>query len=432
MAEIKRNKTDKNTIVCKIDDDGPRNPQRRNGMKLLLAGGLGMAGINGIAQAAQQNKTCVHHYNEFVDYRGAHQAGVITPDTKEAIFVAFNLSIVRPTQLQQLLQVLSERIAFLTHPQSLPRQKNDKLAPHESGFLGTQLEPDSLTITVSVGTSLFDNRFGLAKKKPNKLITMPRFPNDRLQPEWCGGDLMLQFCANSRESVIYALRDIMHYTGKQMMPLWKMDGFLPARDIDRHSTAINLFGFKDGSGNAPANDKKQMDDLVWVTAANNEPDWCVGGSYQAVRLIRFNLAFWDRTPLEDQENDFGRYKDTGAPIGMQHEMDDPKMNQDPHGDRILFDSHMRRAEPRIPERHVAKLRRRSFSYSGGVLPSGEVDMGLIFVAYQNDLKKGFIDTQNRLNGEPLERYIKPYGGGFYFVLPGVKSDRDYLGRALLG
>ncbi|WP_218838437.1 hypothetical protein, partial [Snodgrassella alvi] len=25
---------------------------------------------------------------------------------------------------------------------------------------------------------------------------------------------------------------------------------------------------------------------------------------------------------------------------------------------------------------------------------------------------GFIDTQNRLNGEPMERYIKPFGGGF--------------------
>ena len=116
---------------------------------------------------------------------------------------------------------------------------------------------------------------------------------------------------------------------------------------------------------------------------------------------------------------------------MQHEMDDPKMNSDPHGDRILFDSHMRRAEPRIPERHVAKLRRRSFSYSLGVLPNGQLDMGLIFVAYQNDLKKGFIDTQNRLNGEPMERYIKPFGGGFFFVLPGMAKENDYLGRLLL-
>lgn len=408
----------------------PANPSRRQGMKMLLAGGLGLTALKAGAAAIRTENDCIHNYNQSVDAFGAHQAGVITADTKEACFVAFNLTISRPEALQQLLQTLSQRIAFLTRPEQLRRHHNDKLPPAESGLLGTFLEPDSLTITVAVSATVFNQRFGLSKLKPRKLVSMSRFPNDKLQPQWCGGDISIQFCANSRESVLYALRDIVRHTSAQMIPLWKMDGFLPARDIDRHSTAINLFGFKDGTGNAPASDSQLMDELIWVTQANNEPDWCIGGSYQAIRLIRFNLAFWDRTPLEDQENDFGRYKSSGAPIGRRHEMDDPQMGKDPHGDRILFDSHMRRAEPRDPERHVAKLRRRSFSYSAGVLPSGELDMGLIFVAYQNDLKKGFIDTQNRLNGEPLERYITPFGGGYYFVLPGMKDQQDYLGRGL--
>lgn len=425
----------KNTLTHQSEtattaNDNPASPARRHGMKMLLAGSLGMTGL-GISNIASAAGTCSHDYNQAVDYWGRHQAGVITPDTKEAIFVAFNVTARDKTQLQQLLQLISQRIAFLTRPQSLSADKTDQLPPPESGLLGHNIAPDSLTITVAVGASLFDQRFGLAQQKPKKLIPMPRFPNDRLEKSWCGGDLSIQFCANSRESVIYALRDIIHHCNRYMVPLWKMDGFLPARDIDHHSTAINLFGFKDGTGNAAITDSKLMDELVWVTANNHEPAWCLGGSYQAIRLIRFNLEFWDRTPLEDQENDFGRYKSSGAPIGMKHEMDDPQMKRDPHGDRILFDSHMRRAEPRIPERHVAKLRRRSFSYSLGVLPSGQLDMGLIFVAYQNDLKKGFIDTQNRLNGEPLERYIKPFGGGFYFVLPGMARDNDYLGKQLL-
>lgn len=406
------------------------NPQRRQGMKILLAGSLGMASITS-SQSAKASNNCIHDYNQTVDYQGLHQAGVITPDTKEAIFVAFNITVTQKIQLQKLLQIISQRIAYLTRPQTLSIGKNDQLPPAESGMLGQHLSPDSLTVTIAVGHSLFDQRFGLSDKKPSKLIPMPRFPNDRLQKQWCGGDLSIQFCANSRESVIYALRDIISHTNKYMIPIWKIDGFLPARDIDNHTTAVNLFGFKDGTGNAANTDAAKMDELVWVTKANHEPAWCIGGSYQAIRLIRFNLEFWDRTPLEDQENDFGRYKHSGAPMGMKHEMDDPQMNKDPHGDRILFDSHMRRAEPRIPERHVAKLRRRSFSYSLGVLPSGQMDMGLIFVAYQNDLKKGFIDTQNRLNGEPLERYIKPFGGGFYFVLPGITKDNNYLGKKLL-
>ncbi|MFN6886449.1 deferrochelatase/peroxidase EfeB, partial [Proteus mirabilis] len=92
------------------------------------------------------------------------------------------------------------------------------------------------------------------------------------------------------------------------------------------------------------------------------------------------------------ENNFGRHRATGAPIGMKQEMDSPEFAQDPHGDRILFDSHMRRAEPRTPERYSAKLRRRSYSYSLGLTPSGQLDMGLVFVSFQNNLKKGFIDT----------------------------------------
>lgn len=411
-------------------EDNPASTTRRNSMKMLLAGGLGIASL-GTVKAANAAGNCTHDYNQAVDYWGSHQAGVITPDTKEAIFVVFNVTVKNKKELQQLFQRISQRIAYLTRPQTLTAGKNDQLPPAESGLLGHNLSPDSLTITLAVGASLFDQRFGLSQLKPKKLIPMPRFPNDRLEKAWCGGDLSIQFCANSRESVIYALRDLISHCNQYMVPVWKMDGFLPARDIDNHTTAINLFGFKDGTGNGSISDSKLMDELVWVTKNNQEPSWCLGGSYQAIRLIRFNLEFWDRTPLEDQENDFGRYKTSGAPIGMQHEMDDPKMNSDPHGDRILFDSHMRRAEPRIPERHVAKLRRRSFSYSLGVLPNGQLDMGLIFVAYQNDLKKGFIDTQNRLNGEPMERYIKPFGGGFFFVLPGMAKENDYLGRLLL-
>lgn len=409
--------------------DQPASPARRRGMKALLAGGLGMAALKANAAKTPASQ-CLHDYTQSVNAFGTHQAGVITPDTKEACFVVFNVTVNQLAPLQQLFQIISQRIAFLTQPEHLQAQHNDKLPPAESGILGTYLEPDSLTVTVSVSAQLFDQRFGLHAYKPKKLITMSRFPNDQLQPQWCGGDIAIQFCANSRESVLYALRDIIQHTNAYMIPLWKMDGFLPARDIDRKTTAVNLFGFKDGSGNASPADSHLMDELVWVTPANGEPAWCLGGSYQAIRLIRFNLSFWDRTPLEDQENDFGRYKNTGAPIGRKHEMDDPQLRQDPHGDRILFDSHMRRAEPRDPERHVAKLRRRSFSYSAGVLPSGELDMGLIFVSYQNDLKKGFIDTQNRLNGEPLERYITPFGGGYFFVLPGMQKPQDYLGRSL--
>ena len=53
------------------------------------------------------------------------------------------------------------------------------------------------------------------------------------------------------------------------------------------------------------------------------------------------------------------------------------------------------------------------------------------MSFQADLEKGFITVQKRLNGEPLEEYVKPTGGGYFFVLPGVPDSSRFLGQGLL-
>ena len=148
-------------------------------------------------------------------------------------------------------------------------------------------------------------------------------------------------------------------------------------------------------------------------------------------LIQFRVEFWDRTPLKEQQTIFGRDKQTGAPLGMQHEHDVPDYASDPEGKVIALDSHIRLANPRTPESESSLMLRRGYSYSLGVTNSGQLDMGLLFVCYQHDLEKGFLTVQKRLNGEALEEYVKPIGGGYFFALPGVKDANDYLGSALL-
>ncbi len=117
--------------------------------------------------------------------------------------------------------------------------------------------------------------------------------------------------------------------------------------------------------------------------------------------------------------------------GDENEHDTPDYSKDPNGEVIALDSHIRLANPRTPETQSSLMMRRGYSYSLGVTNAGQLDMGLLFVCYQHDLEKGFLTVQKRLNGEALEEYVKPIGGGYFFVLPGVVDDKHYLGESLL-
>ncbi|MET3075571.1 iron uptake transporter deferrochelatase/peroxidase subunit [Pantoea leporis] len=366
-------------------------------------------------------------------FYGAHQAGIVTPQQASMMLVAFDVLASDKAELERLFRLLTDRFAFLTQGGPAPAVTNPQLPPMDSGILGADIAPDNLTMTLSVGTSLFDERFGLSKHKPAQLQTMTRFPNDSLDAEQCHGDLLLQICANTQDTVIHALRDIIKRTPDLLAVRWRRDGFIAdhAARSNGKETPINLLGFKDGTANPDTHNPALMDQLLWVTHEQQEPAWTHGGSYQAVRIIRFHVEMWDRTPLGEQQTIFGREKLSGAPLGMKNEHDVPDYSQDPDGDLIALDAHIRLANPRTPETDSSLMLRRGYSYSSGITGSGQLDMGLLFVCYQHDLTKGFITVQQRLNGEALEEYIRPIGGGYFFALPGVADKNHYLGQPLL-
>jgi deferrochelatase/peroxidase EfeB len=122
---------------------------------------------------------------------------------------------------------------------------------------------------------------------------------------------------------------------------------------------------------------------------------------------------------------------SGAPLDGVAEHDIPAYAADPRGKRTPLSAHIRLANPRTEASAANLILRRGYNYSRGANKAGQLDMGLLFNAFQADLEKGFITVQKRLNGEPLEEYIKPTGGGYFFVLPGIPDKSRYLGQGLL-
>ena len=382
-----------------------------------------------VAQAPSSDKTQDHH-----DFYGQHQNGIVTPRPAAGMLVAFDVLATNREDLERLLRTLNERIAFLVKGGPVA-QVDPKLPPVDSGILGPVVTPDNLTITVSVGESLFDERFALANVKPKRLSRMQGFPNDALDPAQCHGDLSLQFCANTADTNIHALRDIVKNLPDLLLVRWKQEGTVPpqapVKPGEPAQSARNFLGFRDGSANPDSTDPSAMNQIVWVRPDSDEPQWAVNGSYQAVRIIRNFVERWDRTPLQEQESIFGRTKANGAPMDGTRETDVPDYSKDPHGKITKLDAHIRLANPRTAQARNSLILRRPFNYSNGVNKNGQLDMGLLFICYQSNLEQGFIAVQTRLNGEPLEEYLKPVGGGFFFTLPGVRDEQDFIGRSLL-
>ena len=111
---------------------------------------------------AEPTSTSEHRY---LDFRGAHQPGVTALHQASSLVAAFHVTAADRDELREMFEALtdeSERLMTGT-----PYEERDPAYPAlYTGHLGNPPPPADLSVIISVGASLFDDRYGLADRKP--------------------------------------------------------------------------------------------------------------------------------------------------------------------------------------------------------------------------------------------------------------------------
>ncbi|POX54763.1 deferrochelatase/peroxidase EfeB [Streptomyces sp. Ru71] len=409
-------------------ETGARTPSRR---ALIGWGGAGLAlgaavagGAVAVTRTGDDMAPAAAEAGGAVDFHGEHQAGIATPVQDRLHFAAFDVTTTDRAAFVQMLKDWTEAARRMTAGKAVGEGAYGGLAeapPDDTGeALG--LKPSRLTLTIGFGPSLFD-KFGLKDKRPEALMDLPQFPGDNLDKARSGGDLCIQACADDPQVAVHAIRNLARIGFGKVAIRWSQLGFGKTSSTTPDAqTPRNLMGFKDGTRNIAGTETDRLKKFVWVGEGDGT-DWMTGGSYLVARRIRMNIETWDRTSLQEQEDVFGRDKGEGAPVGKAKERDEPFLKA------MKPDAHVRLAHP--DSNDGATILRRGYSFTDGTDGLGRLDAGLFFLAYQRDVRKGFIPIQRNLSRmDALNEYIQHVGSAIFAIPPGVRDSADWWGRTL--
>ena len=375
-------------------------------MKLLFGG------------TSPKDALALEEANQAIPFYGKRQSGITTPIQRQVYFAVLDLATEDLETIRGIFKSWTTYIARMMQGELVEAYKSNTMLPPTDTGEAVGMGTERLTITVGVSPSFLD-KLKLTSKKLPELEDLPKFARDQLQEAFTGGDICIQACAEDAQVAFHAVRNLLRKGREHLTLKWSQTGY--AAITSQGSTPRNLFGFKDGTANVTSQD--DFDRVIWC----DQDNWMKNGTYLIVRRVQMHLETWDRTSLKEQENTFGRHRDSGAPLGAVDEFDpvDLELKDDKGNLVIPEDCHVRLAKEVGEE-----IYRRAFSYANGIDPrTGQFDAGLLFISFQKDPQQ-FIKVQKNLGTkDKLNEYITHVGSGLFAILPGVEEG-GYLGQSL--
>lgn len=387
------------------------------GAAAALTAGAGLSAWSAQSQAARpQGVPAVE------PFYGEHQAGIATAAQSHAMFLALDLLPAAGAEpgaarenLRSILRLWTTDAARLTQGQPALADTEPELATSTA----------RLTITAGLGPSVFA-KVGMADECPASARDFPAFSTDRLDTRWCGGDLLLQICADDMLVVAHAARVLLKNVRSLASERWRQTGFRTPRAEDPSGgTMRNLMGQVDGTVNPSA---AELDSLLWHQGEDHQ--WLRGGTLLVLRRIRMDLDGWDQLDRKLRDLVMGRRSDNGAPLSGEKESDEPDLMMTRGGIPVIpSTSHIALARHRSPHE---KFLRRPYNFDDAPMPGASSNSGLIFAAYQRDIATQFVPVQQRLADKDEFNQWNTAVGSAVFVMPPGTAEDGYLGHSLLG
>src|ERR1700760_4420603 len=193
--------------------EAPAGPSRRRlltGAGLFGAGAVagGLTGYFTSSATEPSGTGDTSLGQQTIPFYGTHQAGIITPAQDRLAFGAMNVvSGTSRADLRALLRVWTGAAARMAAGQLVGEETDPNAPPVDTGeAVGSPVS--RLTVTIGYGPALFDDRFGLAARKPAALTDLPALPNENLDPNYVGGDVCVQACSDDPLVAFHAVRNL--------------------------------------------------------------------------------------------------------------------------------------------------------------------------------------------------------------------------------